>query len=207
MEYYSDLFLNRHPRSHVLWGCLIFLTLATLVLLLVVKALSLVNTPGYFPPVFLQQLPVPLFLTIGVGPILMIRLVIGIARRTLGKVMGVTGALALVAFITLGEFWAGFINPYISTTHTGFAVNAVEISTGTTLHIQNPVDSVTQVLCIGLNQKCQPQDGAPTVLNQGVQVQPGQIVTFTFDTNDTYHITSKGMTDMNLSVDARQPSD
>lgn len=198
---------TRHPRSRVLWGCLTFLTLVTLALLLVVKAISVVTTPGYFPPIFLQQLPVPLLLTIGVGPILVIGLVIGIARRQLRQVMGVTGGLALIAFIALGELWAGFINPYVSLTSTGFAISAVEISTGTPFHLQNPADGVRQVLCLGIDQTCQPQDGAPMVLNQGMQVQPGQIVTFSFDTTGTYHITSKVSPGMNLSVDVGEPSD
>lgn len=115
--------------------------------------------------------------------------------------------LALVAFIALGELWAGFINPYVSLTSTGFAISAVEISTGTPFHLQNPADGVRQVLCLGIDQTCQPQDGAPMVLNQGMQVQPGQIVTFSFDTTGTYHITSKVSPGMNLSVDVGEPSD
>jgi hypothetical protein len=201
---------SRKPPERGLWGWLAYLTLVLFLMVVMVGSISLGNnpSPSYFPPIFVQQLPVQLLLAIGIGSIAVLWLLIGISLRTpLSHLMGEVGALSLLAFVALAYFWAGFINPYVSMTRTSFPRSSVSISSGTTLHVQNPADGVTQILCIGINQKCQPEHGAPDVLNQGIRVQPGQIVTIPFAIIGEYHITSETMPGMNLFVDVGDGSD
>lgn len=196
---------SRKLRSRVLWGCLTFLTL---VLLLVVGINSVGNSPNYFPPALAQQFPVQVFLLIGVGTILVLALLLGIFRRTpLRKPLGGTVGLVLLALFVVAVLWHALISPYVSITRTSFLRNSVSLSNGDTLHLQNPADGVTQILCIGVDQKCQPENGAPGTLNHGIRVQPGQSVTITFDTDGNYHITSETTPGMNLSVDVSTPVD
>ena len=196
---------SRKPRSRVLWGVLAFLTL---ILLLVVGVNSVGDSPNYFPPALTQQLPAQVFFLIGVGTILVLALLLGIFRRTpLRKPLGWTVGLVLPTLVVVAVLWNAFINPYVSLTRTSFLRNSVSLNNGETLHLHNPADGVTQILCIGIDQKCQPEDGAPGTLNHGIRVQPGQSVTITFDTDGTYHLTSETTPGMNLSVDVSTPDD
>jgi plastocyanin len=196
---------SRKPRSRGLWGWFAFLTL---VLLLVVGVISLGDSPNYFPPPLLQPLSVQVLFLIDIGAILVLALLQRIfwhtpLRKSLGWIMG----LVLLTLVAVASLWSAFINPYASMTPTSFLRNSVSISNGETLHLQNPADGVTQILCIGVDQKCQPENGAPGTLNHGIRVQPGQRVTITFDTNGEYHITSETTPGMNLSVDVSTPAD
>ncbi len=196
---------SRKPRSRVLWGGLAFLAL---VLLLVMGVNSVGDRPNYFPPALAQQLPAQVFFLIGVGTILVLALLLGIFRRTsLRKPLGWTVGLVLLALVVVAMLWNAFINPYVSMTHTSFLRNSVSLSNGETLHLQNPADGVTQILCLGVDRKCQPENGAPGMLNHGIRVQPGQSVTIIFDTDGTYHLTSETTPGMNLSVDVSTPVD
>ncbi len=190
-------------RSRGLWRFLAFLIL---VLLFVVGAISLGDRPNYFPPTLAQQLSVQVVLLIGFGVMLVLALLQGIFRRTpLRKPLLWSMGFLLLAFIAVGWLWSTFINPYVGMTNSSFVRNSVSISNGETLHMQNPADGVTQIICIGVDQKCLPEKGAPDALNHGIRVQPGQSVTITFATNGDYHITSTTMPGMNLSVDLRSP--
>lgn len=196
---------SRKPHSRGLWGYLAFLTL---VLLLVVGVIFLGDRQNYFPPPLVQQLSVHVFFLIGIGAMIVLALLLGIFRHTpLRKPLIWIMGLLLLTFIAVGWLWSTFINPYVGITRTSFVRNSVSISNGETLHFQNPADGVTQILCIGIDQKCQPEDGAPDALNHGIRVQPGQRVTITFDTNGKYHITSETTPGMNLSVDVSTPDD
>lgn len=193
----------RSSRPRILWGGLAFLIL---VLSLVVGGNALGNSPNYFPPPSAQQLPAHMFFWIGLGTLLVLVLLLGVFRRTpLRKPLGWTIGLVLLALVSGACLWGIFVNPYVSMTRTSFLRPSVSINTGQTLHLQNPANGVTQILCLGVDQKCQPEDGAPGVLNHGIRLQPGQSVTITFDTDGDYHITSETTPGINLSVDVSTP--
>jgi hypothetical protein len=208
----SNSQLEKYPRSgrksrlRGLWG---FLAALILVLLLVVGSISLGNNPNYSPPAQLQQFPEPVLFLMVFGAILLLALLLRIIfRRTpLPKFLVVTIGLSLFAFVTVALLLNALINPYVGMTRTSFLRNSVSISNGDTLHFQNPSDGVTQTLCIGVDQKCQPESGAPGALNHGIQIQPGQSITITFNTDGTYHITSSSTPGMNLSIDVSTPED
>lgn len=196
---------SRKPRSRVLWGCLAFLTL---VLLCVVGAIFLRNSPNYFPPILAQQISVQAFFFTGLGAILALVLLLGIFRRTpLRKPLVWTIGLFLLTLVATVALWGILVHPYVSMTRTSFIRASVSLNNGEALHLQNPADGVTQILCIGVDQKCQPENGAPAALNHGIRVLPGQSVTITFDTDGTYHLTSETTPGMNLSVDVSTPDD
>lgn len=196
---------SRKPRSRVLWGGLAFLTL---VLLCVVGALFLRNSPNYFPPTLAQQIPVLAFFLTGLGGILALVLLLGIFRRTpLRKPLAWTIGLFLLTLVATVALWGILVHPYVSMTRTSFVRASVNLNNGETLHLQNPADGVTQILCIGVDQKCQTENGAPAALNHGIRVLPGQSVTITFDTDGTYHLTSETTPGMNLTVDVSTPVD
>jgi plastocyanin len=168
----------------------------------VAGAIILGDRPNYFPPVLMQQFPTQALFLIGMGTVIGLVLMLGIFRRaSLRKPLAWSIGLLLFALIAVGWLWGSFINPYVGMTPTSFIRNTVSISTGDTLHMQNPANGVAQTLCIGVNQKCQPEDGAPGLLNRGIELQPGQSITITFNTNGNYHITSETTPGMNLSVD------
>jgi hypothetical protein len=194
---------SRKPRLRVLWGGLVFLAL---VLLLVVGGHSLGDSPSYFPPPQAQQLPAQVFFWIGLGTFLVLALLLAIFRRTpFRKPLGWTIGLVLLALVSGAWLWSTFVNPYVGMTRTSFLRSSVSLNTGETLHLQNPADGVTQILCLGVDQKCQPEDGAPDALNHGIRLQPGQSITITFDTNGNYHLTSETTPGMNLSVEVSTP--
>lgn len=196
---------GHRPRSRSSWGYLAFLIL---LLLLIVGALFLGNSPHYFPPTLLQQLSVQVLFLIGIGAVLVLALVQSIFWHTsLRASLGWIAGLAVLTLVVMAWLSTAFINPYVSMTRTGFLRNAVSMNNGETLHLQNPADGVTQILCLGVDQKCQPEQGAPGSINQGIRVQPGQSVTITFEINGTYHITSETTPGMNLSVDVSTPVD
>ena len=196
---------GRKTRSRVLWGGLAFLTL---VLLCVVGAIALRNSPNYFPPTLAQRISVQAFFLTGLGGILALGLLLGIFRRApLRKPLAWTIGLFLLILVATGALWGILVRPYVSMTRTSFVRASVSLSTGETLHLHNPADGVTQILCIGVDQKCQPEHGAPAALNHGIRVLPGQSVTIPFDTDGTYHLTSETTPGMNLSVDVSTPDD
>ncbi|HEY0753528.1 MAG TPA: hypothetical protein VGD98_06165 [Ktedonobacteraceae bacterium] len=196
---------SRKPRSRGFWGYLAF---PILIFLLVVGVIFLGDRPDYFPPPLIQQFSVQVFFLSGIGAMIVLALLLGIFRRTpLRKPLLWSMGLLLLAFIAVGWLWSSFINPYVGMTRTSFIRNSVSISNGESLHLQNPADGVTQIICIGVNQKCQPENGAPGALNHGMRIQPGQRVTITFANNGEYHITSATTPGMNLSVDVSTPDD
>lgn len=196
---------RRKLRSRVLWGCLTFLIL---VLLCMVGAISLRNSPNYFPPTLAQQISVQAFFFLGFGGILALVLLLRIFWRTpLREPLAWTIGLSFLTLVATVALWGILVHPYVSMTRTNFVRTSVSLNNGETLHLQNPADGVTQTLCIGVDQKCQPENGAPAALNHGIRVLPGQSITIPFDTDGTYHLTSETTPGMNLSIDVSTPDD
>ena len=200
---------GRGRRSHGFWRFLASLVVVLLCVVgAVVGAISLRNSPNYFPPTLAQQISVQGFILTGLGCILVLVLLLGVFRRTpLRKPLAWIIGLFLLTLVATGALWSILVNPYVSMTRTSFVRASVSLSNGETLHLQNPADGVTQILCIGVDQKCQPENGAPAALNHGIRVLPGQSVTIPFDTDGDYHITSATAPGMNLSIDVSTPED
>ncbi len=196
----------RRPRSQGPLGCLRLLVVAAL---LSAGAIFLLNNhPNYILPPFLEQLPFPVLLLGAFGMLFVLIFLQKIFRRTLlGRFIGSIASIFILAMIATTLYWVFFINPYVGMTSTGFMRTSVGISSGDTLHFQNPVHGVTQVLCSGTNQRCQTEGGAPKALQQGIRVLPGQTVDIKFDTDGSYHITSKTTPNMNLTITVSAPSD
>jgi len=164
---------------------------------------------SHFPSIFLQQFPIWLLFLIVIGVcVALVFLSIRLDRQDsiLSEFIKMLIIFLFAATVVWTILFTIFVNPYVSMTHTGFTRNSVNLSTNETLNVQNVADGATQVLCIGVNQKCRQESGAPDALNHGLRVQPGQIVTITFNTPGSYSITSETTPDMNLSVDVTTPS-
>lgn len=192
------------PRSR---GFLRFLLFPIVVILFVIGGMfSLGNHPNYAPPSFLEQLPMPVLLLGAIGVFIVLMLLQKIFRRTLlGRLLsGIIGTM-MIAIIAVALCWTLFINPYVDMTATTFTRASVSINNGGTLHFRNPTNGITQLLCSGINQKCQAEKGAPTALQQGLRVQPGQTIDVNFDADGTYHITSKNTPGMNITIDVSTP--
>ena len=196
----------RRPRSRGLWGCLTLLILA--LLLSSAGIFYLKNQPDSAPLKLSGQFSVSLVFLIGIGIVIVLALLQKIFRRTfLDKLLSGTLTLLLVASLVVFLYWDFFINPYVGMTPTSFTRASVNIDIGETLHFQNPSNGVAQILCIGINQKCQAESGAPDLLNRGIRVQPGQTVDIKFDTDGIYHITSENTPGMNITVHVITPDE
>jgi hypothetical protein len=95
-------------------------------------------------------------------------------------------------------------NPNIDMTRTGFTRTSVHINPGETLHFQNPADGVMQVLCIGVDQRCQPEYVGPPFY-RGLTIRPGQTVDVVFEASNVYSITSTTTPHMNITISVDIP--
>ena len=140
-----------------------------------------------------------------------------------GILFSSTFVAAFVACIVVGSFWSTYLNPNVGMTRIGFLRPSVEINVRDTIHFYNPANGVTQVLCVGVNQVCKPEngdstgvaqllcdvgisqlchlgDGTPTELVHELTIQPGRTVGIEFDVGGTYQITSKTTPHMNITI-------
>lgn len=197
--------VNRKRRTGCM-GCflvlLVFIGICFGVIFIVAKIQSQ-------PPAIFYQGDLPfntIDLIIGAVVVILILVLLSrVARMIGGKSLGnrVSGLFVIfgVVAISIGLFWHVFVNPNISMTSTGFLrTTAVDINDGDTIHFRNPANGVTQILCIGVDQHCQPKSGDPSQLDSGLIVQPGQTVSVAFDTDGMYQITSKTTPNMNITI-------
>ncbi len=104
-------------------------------------------------------------------------------------------ACPLLCFVSLD------LRSNIGMTRTGFLLTSASTHSRSqgTVHFYNPADGITQILCVGMDQHCQPHPGDPPQLDRGLVVQPGQVVNVEFD-GGTYQITSKTTPSMNITI-------
>lgn len=123
-------------------------------------------------------------------------------RRVVGRLISAAVTIALVIGLGFMLFYSIFINPNIDMSRTGFTRASVSIDVGDTVHFKNAADGVTQVLCIGLDQKCEPNaKDAPEILAKGqLSLAPGQTVDVTFYETGYFTITSKTTPHMNMQM-------
>jgi uncharacterized membrane protein YgcG len=199
---------NENKWKSLLVAIIIFMSLV--VLIIGSWFFGLLFLPdSHFPSIFLQQFPIwQLFLIVIGACVALVFLSICLDQQD--NIRSGFFAMLILFLLAATVFWTIpftiVVNPDVSMTHTGFTRDSVSLDTYETLNVQNVADGATQVLCIGVNQKCRQESGAPDALNHGLRVQPGQIVTITFNTPGSYSITSETTPDMNLSVDITTPS-
>ena len=126
-------------------------------------------------------------------------------RYTVGKIVGTLFTLAIIGVVVYGFIWSVFINPNVNMTSTAFTRGSVDISTGDSLHFQNPANGVIQVLCIGVDQHCSSATGAPGEISGGLRVAPGQTVTVIFPNEGDFSITSETTPHMNITIHVTIP--
>jgi hypothetical protein len=131
----------------------------------------------------------------------------GRRSKPLGNlVKGLFALLLIVAFCSL--VWFVSLNPSIDMTRTGFLRTAtVNINDGHAIDFSNSNNGVTQILCVGVDQHCQPSAGDPPQLDCGLVIQPGQTVSVVFDFDGEYQLTSKTTPHMNITVSVRANED
>jgi hypothetical protein len=125
--------------------------------------------------------------------------VLSIERKQKLAIIGLLVVTVLTLF-TAFSIWQGFFNLHVGMTRTGFMRPSVEITDGSTLSFHNPANGVTQILCVGVDQRCQPETGDPSQLDRGLVIRPGQVVNVEFDTDGTYQITSQTTPHMNITI-------
>ena len=104
-------------------------------------------------------------------------------------------ALVIVAYNTFHKA------PEVDMMTTGFVPQKIEITEGEAIHFVNRSSTITQVICLGSNQHCDPYAALPRGLkNPGIRIAPDQAGEALFDFYGTFHITSTAVPGMNLTV-------
>ena len=104
-------------------------------------------------------------------------------------------AVVIVAYESLHK------PPEVDVMSNGFSPQKLEIPEGQTIHFVNHSSTVTQVLCLGTNNHCDPYAALPRGLKSpGIRLTPGQAEDVVFDFYGTFHVTGLKGTGMNLTV-------
>ncbi|MGB8344800.1 MAG: hypothetical protein WCD86_07945 [Ktedonobacteraceae bacterium] len=114
--------------------------------------------------------------------------------------------LLIVAFVIVVGIYSNFHTPPdVDVTVAGFSPQSVVITEGETIHFVNKT-SITQIICLGSNQRCDSTAIDPTVIDpsalagSGIRIAPGQAQNVIFTTYDTYYVTSTTSPGLNLTV-------
>ena len=91
--------------------------------------------------------------------------------------------------------------PEVDVMLNGFSPQKLEITEGQTIHFVNHSSTITQVICLGTNNHCDPFAALPRGLKSpGIRLAPDQAKDVIFDFYGTFHVTSLMGSDMNLTV-------
>ena len=110
--------------------------------------------------------------------------------------------LFVIAFIVVIAAYNTFHKPpEVDMMTTGFVPQTIEITEGETIHFVNRSSTITQVLCLGTDKRCDPLAVLPRGLKSpGIQIAPDQAKDVVFDFYGTFHVTSIAVQGMNLVV-------
>ncbi len=199
---------NQYRRPRRRGGCLVWLAL-----------LVLLAGGGWLAYQYLQNNPWSVsflgeffssntFTILGVIGIVLLIVVIALARvsrgTVLGKLLGGLSTVMVVAGVVVVLLWITFLNPHVGMTSTNFTTTYVSIFSKDKVTFQNPSDGVTQILCVGTDQRCDTYQhdlvDYPSQFTPGLVIQPGQSVSIEFDHAGSYYITSKNTPHMNLKI-------
>jgi plastocyanin len=107
----------------------------------------------------------------------------------------ITFILVIVAYNTFHK------PPEVDMLTTGFVPQKIEITEGETIHFVNRSSTMTQVLCLGTDKRCNPFAVLPRGLKSpGIRIAPDQAKDVVFDFYGTFHVTSIAVPGMNLTV-------
>jgi plastocyanin len=126
-----------------------------------------------------------------------------VSKRTkvLFTVIGIP-LLFVIAFALVIVAYENFHKPpEVDLMTNSFVPRQLEITEGQTIHFVNRSSTITQVLCLGTNNRCDPYAVLPRGLKSpGITIAPGQAKDIVFDFYGTFHVTSIKGSGMNLTV-------
>lgn len=110
--------------------------------------------------------------------------------------------LFVIAFILVIVAYNDFHKPpEVDMITTGFVPQNIDITEGETIHFVNRSSTVTQVICLGSDKRCNTLAVLPRGLKSpGIQIAPNQTKDVVFDFFGTFHVTSIVVPGMNLTV-------
>jgi plastocyanin len=128
---------------------------------------------------------------------------VNVSKRTkvLFSVIGIPLLFVIAFAIVIVAYESFHKPPEVDVMSNGFSPQKLEITEGQTIHFVNHSSSITQVLCLGMNNHCDPYAALPRGLKSpGIQLAPGQAKDVVFDFYGTFHVTSTIGSAMNLTV-------
>ena len=121
--------------------------------------------------------------------------------RVLFAVVGIPLLFGLAFAIVIIAYESFHKPPQVDVTTTGFSPQNLEITEGQTVHFVNNSSTVTQIVCLGTNNHCDPYAALPRGLKSpGIRIAPGQAEDVVFDFYGTFHVTGLIGSGMNLTV-------
>lgn len=122
-------------------------------------------------------------------------------RKLLFPIIGIPLLFVLAFAIVIAAYETFHIPPEVDMMSNGFSPQKLEITEGQTIHFVNRSSSMTQVICLGTNNRCDPYAALPRGLKSpGIRIAPGQAKDVVFDFYGTFHVTSTIGSGMNLTV-------
>ncbi len=121
--------------------------------------------------------------------------------RVLFAVVGIPLLFVLAFAIVIIAYENFHKPPQVDVTTTGFSPQNLEITEGQTVHFINNSSTVTEVICLGTNNHCDPYAALPRGLKSpGIRLAPRQAEDVVFDFYGTFHVTGLIGSGMNLTV-------
>jgi len=121
--------------------------------------------------------------------------------KVLFSLIGIPLLFVISFAIVIAAYESFHKPPEVDMMSNGFSPQTLEITEGQTIHFVNHSSTVTQVLCLGTNNRCDPYAELPRGLKSpGIRIAPGQAKDVVFDFYGTFHVTSLMGSGMNLTV-------
>ena len=126
-----------------------------------------------------------------------------VSKRTklLCSIIGIPLLFVIAFAIVIVAYESFHKPPEVDVMSNGFSPKKLEITEGQTIHFVNYSSSITQVVCLGTNNRCDPYAALPRGLKSpGIRMAPGQTKDVVFDFYGTFHVTSSIGSGMNLTI-------
>jgi plastocyanin len=126
-----------------------------------------------------------------------------VSKRTkvLFSIIGIPLLFVITIAIVITAYESLYKSPEVDVMPNGFSPQNLEITEGQTIHFVNDSSTITQVLCLGTDNHCDPYAALPRGLKSpGIRLAPGQAKDVVFDFYGTFHVTSTIGSGMNLTV-------
>ena len=121
--------------------------------------------------------------------------------KVLLTIIGIPLVFVIAFALVIAAYESFHRPPEVDLMTNGFTPQKLEITEGQTILFVNHSSSITQVLCLGMNNQCDPYAALPRGLKSpGIQLAPGQAKDVVFDFYGTFHVTSTIGSAMNLTV-------